>query len=281
MAARRLAGVVASLIAPALLGCGRGARVPDTSVPRSAPLRVLVYNIHAGKDAAGNDNLERVAALIRDRQVDVALLQEVDVNTERSGRLDQPAALARLTGLAAAFGKTLDYQGGQYGVAVLSRFPVERDTVVSLPVDPPQERAGGSHEPRGVLHVELRAPGGRLHVLDTHLDPSADDRWRRQEAARVGLLAASIAAGTPRVLLGGDFNATPESAPIGLVTAVPLRDGWRVCAGAGDGSSYPAAAPVKRIDYLFLPPPVICQSAEVIASDASDHRPVLFTVVVP
>ena len=269
------------VIALAVVSCSRGAQLPETSVPATAPLRVLVYNIHAGKDAGGVDNLERVAALIREQRVDIALLQEVDVNTERSGRIDQPAVLSKLSGLHAVFGRTLDYQGGQYGIAVLSRFAVERDTMLALAVEPAQERAGGSREPRGVLHAQIRAPGGRLHVLNTHLDASGDDHWRRQEAARVALAATRIASGSQRLLVGGDFNAEPGTPTIQLLTSVPLRDGWAVCGGGGPGLSYPAAGPVKRIDYLFFRPATICQSAEVLASDASDHRPVIFSLLVP
>jgi endonuclease/exonuclease/phosphatase family metal-dependent hydrolase len=118
-------------------------------------------------------------------------------------------------------------------------------------------------------------------VLNTHLDASGDDRWRRQEAARLALMATMISAGSPRLLVGGDLNAEPDTPTLELLTAVPLRDGWRVCGGADDGLSYPAASPIKRIDYLLFPPAIICQSAEVLASDASDHRPVLFSALIP
>ncbi|MEO7823076.1 MAG: endonuclease/exonuclease/phosphatase family protein, partial [Gemmatimonadaceae bacterium] len=105
-------------------------------------VRVLVYNIHAGKDAKGVDNLARVAEIVRSTGADIALLQEVDRGTTRSGKVDQLAVLSRLTGFHAAFGKTLDYQGGDYGIAVLSRWPINRDSLIRLPVDPPQERSG-------------------------------------------------------------------------------------------------------------------------------------------
>ena len=47
--------------------------------------RVLVYNMHAGKDAKGVDNLQRIAALVDSLRADIVLLQEVDRNTQRSG----------------------------------------------------------------------------------------------------------------------------------------------------------------------------------------------------
>src|SRR5688500_10783479 len=123
------------------------------SVP-SAPLRVMVYNIHAGKDAKGADNLERVAALVKTSEADIVLVQEVDRGTRRSGGVDQLATLMRLTGMHGVFGKSLDYQGGLYGIAILSRWPVTRDEVVPLRIEPPQPRAGGSLEPRIALIAE-------------------------------------------------------------------------------------------------------------------------------
>jgi endonuclease/exonuclease/phosphatase family metal-dependent hydrolase len=249
-------------------------------------LRVLVYNIHAGKDAAGADNLERVAAMIRETRADVVLLQEVDRGTERSDRTDQPAVLARLTGYHAAFGKTLDYQGGEYGIAVLSRWPITRDTLVRLPVRPPQQRAGGSYEPRGLLHATVAGPAGAIHVLNTHLDPSAEDGYRIQEVTAVLAYAERIAAGADLVILGGDFNALPESRVHRQVIERTWRDAWDACGrgsggggGGGGGATYPDAAPLKRIDYLFFPAGLGCDSAVVLDSRASDHRPLL--VIVP
>jgi endonuclease/exonuclease/phosphatase family metal-dependent hydrolase len=151
------------------LGSGRQATRPP------AELRVLVYNIHAGKDAGGVDNVERVAAVVRESGADVALLQEVDRNTERSGRVDQVAELARRTGLHAVFGRSLDFQGGYYGIAILARWPAVADSTVHLPVTPAQARSGGSYEPRVLLHATVVAGGDTIHVLNTHLDASRAD----------------------------------------------------------------------------------------------------------
>lgn len=244
------------------------------------PIRVLVYNIHAGRDAAGVGNLHRVAEEVHRSRADVVLLQEVDRGTRRSGGQDQPAELARLTGFHVAFGKTLDYDGGEYGIAMLSRWPIRFDTLVHLPVEPVQERAGGSHEPRGVLHARIASPHGPLEVLNTHLDPSGDEAYRRQEVARLRALANRLRAANPRVIVGGDFNAEPESAVAASMVTDGWRDAWASC-GAGEGLSYPEDAPRKRIDYLFLAPTLACDSTAVSDTRASDHRPVLVIVGVP
>ena len=244
----------------------------------TSEIRVLVYNIHAGKDAKGVDNLARVAELVRSTRTDVALLQEVDRGTTRSGQIDQPRVLSGLTGFHAAFGKTLDYQGGEYGIAVLSRWPIRSDSLISLPVVPTQERSGGSHEPRGALRVVIQAPLGRLEFLNTHIDASREDFYRRQEMTTVLQLATrAIADGSGSTFAGGDLNAEPGSAVIEMVRASSLRDAWPEC-GQGSGLSYPADRPVKRIDYLLLPAEWRCVSGTVLETDASDHRPVLFVL---
>jgi endonuclease/exonuclease/phosphatase family metal-dependent hydrolase len=264
---------LAAALALAAAACAGPAPAP---APGPAPLRVLVYNVHAGMDAGRADNLARVAGVVRETGADLVLLQEVDRGTERSGRVDQVAELARLAGMHGVFGKTLDFQGGGYGVALLSRWPVSEDTLVHLAVDPPGESAAGSREPRGVLRARVAAPGGPLYLLNTHLDASGPDTFRRREAAALLEIAGRLRQGGARVLLGGDFNATPESAVIAGVLGAGWRDGWAACGGAGEGLTFPAKAPAKRIDYLFLPPGARCDSAEVVGGEASDHRGVLF-----
>ena len=243
-------------------------------------VRVVVYNIHAGKDAAGVANLDRVVALIRERRADVALLQEVDQNTRRSGVVDQPAVLAARSGLHVAFGSALDYDGGKYGVATLSRWPITSDTLYRLPVDPPQERAGGSREPRGLLRADIDAPFGALVVFNTHIDASRDDTWRRQEAGVIVTTVSAARQSQPLVLLGGDMNSTPESAVQQLLRAPGLRDAFAEC-GRGQGLTYPADSAVKRIDYLYLTAMMRCSRAEAIATPVSDHRPLFVEVLIP
>jgi endonuclease/exonuclease/phosphatase family metal-dependent hydrolase len=194
------------------------------------------------------------------------------------------AVLERATGLHAAFGRTLDYDGGQYGIALLSRWPISDDTLVSLPVEPPQRRAGGSYEPRGALIARATAPDLVARLLDTHLDASGDDHYRRQEIAVINRLLAALVAdssggATRLVLAGGDFNAEPGSAVHAAALSAGWRDAWLECGDGTPGLTFPARAPVKRIDYLWLTGRARCTSARVVGGEASDHRGVLVTVV--
>ena len=285
---RRLALLLGRCV-PSLLvaGCmsGPGHHPPqrveqyELAIPaRPDTVRVMIYNIHAGKDASGVDNLDGVAALVRETGTDIALLQEVDSMTRRSGNVDQPAALAARTGFHVAFGSALDYDGGEYGVAILSRWPIARDTLVHLPVDPPQERAGGSREPRGALRADITTPWGTLAVLNTHLDASGPDTWRRQEVRTLIALANAARAQHANVMVGGDMNSTPESAVQQEVRAAGLRDAFAEC-GRGTGLTYPADSAVKRIDYLYLPAGIPCVGAEVRKTRVSDHLPLIVDII--
>ncbi len=260
-------------------GCVSRTRSAE-DLQRADTVRVLVYNIHAGKDAKGIDNLQRVVALIREARADLVLLQEVDQGTHRSGVVDQPAVLAVGSGLHVAFGSALDYDGGKYGVATLSRWPITFDTLYRLPVDPPQERAGRSREPRGLLRVDVLSPYGTIVVFNTHIDASREDTWRRQEARVIAGTVTSVRQARPLVLLGGDMNSTPESAVQQIVREPGLRDAFAEC-GRGTGLTFPADSAVKRIDYLYLSGAMRCARADVPATVVSDHRPLTVDVLIP
>jgi len=268
------AALTAALIL--LAGCATMQPAPSSSSPE---LRFLVYNIHAGKDAAGVDNLGQVARLIRDTGADVVLLQEVDSATRRSGAVDQLEELRRSTGMHAAYGRTLNFQGGGFGIALLSRFPIRTRHLLPLSSDAPLPGSDVSKEPRGALVAELETPTGTLKVINTHIDASAQDTQRRREATRLVAVVDSLRGLGARVVVGGDMNSMPESAVQDIVRGAGLRDAWQAC-GSGEGFTFPASAPVRRIDYLYLTGSMRCSTAGVIDTQASDHRPVLVGVVV-
>ena len=269
---------LASVLLLSIPACLPPARSVD--VQRVDTVRVIVYNMHAGKDAAGVDNLEGIVALIRETRPDIVFLQEVDQGTRRSGDVDQPAVLAARTGYHVAFGSALDYDGGKYGVATLSRWPIAFDTLSRLPVDPPQERAGGSREPRGLLQADIASPHGTIAAFNTHIDASREDTWRQQEARVIVSTIVAARRSRPLILLGGDMNSTPESVVQQIIREPGLRDAFAEC-GRGAGLTYPSDSAVKRIDYLYLSGTMRCTRADVPATRVSDHRPLIVDVTVP
>ena len=110
--------VLTSVVLLVLVWASGSANAPTT-------VRVLTYNIHHGEGRDGELDLPRLGRVITSVQPDLVALQEVDVGTSRVGGVDQLAELARLTGMHAQFGKAMDYMGGGYGVAVLSRWSLE------------------------------------------------------------------------------------------------------------------------------------------------------------
>ncbi len=237
-----------------------------------------MFNIHAGKDASGRPNLEEVASLVRSTDADIVMLQEVDRGTRRSGNVDQLERLSERTGFESAFGRSLDYDGGQYGIAALSRTRFDAVQTIPLPAAPQQPRAGGAIEPRAALAATARTPLGALHIITTHLDASTTDEYRLQETEQLVTLMQARTSAEGLVLVGGDFNAEPGSRVLERLRAAGLRDAWTEC-GNGDGFTYPSSKPIKRIDYLFLTGTLGCTTARVIETTISDHRPLLVTVV--
>ncbi len=208
--------------------------VPGTASaePRHGPrvLRVMSYNIHTGIGTDGVSDLGRIASVIRDADVDVVALQEVDVHwADRSDYVDQATELARLTDMSVYFAPIydLDPEPGReerrrYGVAVLSRHPVLSATNHEISrlstVEP-----GAEPEPMpGFAEVVVSVRGLPVHVYNTHLDYRPDPTVRsRQVTEMLDILRQD----PPRAhqLLLGDFNAEPAGTGVGAAVRTPAR----------------------------------------------------------
>jgi endonuclease/exonuclease/phosphatase family metal-dependent hydrolase len=227
--------------------------------------RVMTYNIHHGEGIDKRLDLERIAKLITDAKADVVALQEVDRGVARTAKRDLPAELAKLTGMTAYFENNFHYQGGEYGNAVLTRFPIKRAKNTHYKM----LRTG---EQRGVLQLVLDVHGHEVLFMNTHIDYRPDDAERLMNVDELKQIVAD--ADAMPVILCGDFNATPESRTIAKVKAF-LADTWELI-GKGDGFSIPTEKPRKRIDYIWISKATIEPlQIEVLKSDASDHLPVM------
>ena len=226
----------------------------------------MTYNIHHGAGLDGKVDLQRIADLIKREQADIVALQEVDKNVERTARRDCPAELAALTGMSCVFSNNFNYQGGEYGNVVLTRFPIKRWTNRHYKMLRPGEQ-------RGLLQVVLDVQGRELVFLDTHIDYHGDDAERLLSAAEI-LEAVQGYRGRPMILCG-DFNDTPGSRTYEKI-AQDFTDTW-MTAGTGDGFTIPAEKPRKRIDYIWTlkNPSIEALRVWVPESEASDHLPVV------
>lgn len=266
------------------------APAPASAAPAPAPaaggtvrLRIMTYNVHAGAGADERFDLERTAQAIEAERPDAVALQEVDVEwSARSAYVDEAAWLASRLRMRAYFAPiyTLapDRPGAaprRFGVAILSRHPILRAanhdiTRLSTQVpDPVPEPAPGFPE------VLINARGARVWLYDTHLDYRADPAVRHLQVADMQAIMARRHG--PQLLLG-DFNAEPDAAELAPLWQ-HLRDAM-TAVGTPGTPTYPASAPVKRIDYVTATSGVRVVAAHVPTTLASDHLPVVADVEV-
>lgn len=248
--------------------------------PASVALKVMTYNIHAGQEG-----LDAVAALINAEAPDLVALQEVDVHwSDRSAFVDQLTALADATGMEARFAPVYSLdppsEGAprrEYGVALLSRFPVVDS--VNHDLTRISTIFGGPPRPMpGFLELTVSVDGRPVRVLCTHLDYRTDPATRATEVEETLRI---LAARPGPLLLMGDLNAPPDAREIAPLLA-ELQDAWAVVtprdAGEGAGLTYPAVDPTKRIDYVLASREWTVRSARLLDTVASDHRAVVAEV---
>lgn len=169
-----------------------------TSAPASihgpkAEMKIMTYNVMHCEGLDGKIDVARTASVIMSENPDFACLQEIDWRTFRSSGIDEPTELARLTGMHATFARAIFFDGGQYGVMVLSRKkPID---VLQLPLP--------GEEPRVLLVCEFKD----CVIATSHL--SVSDRKERETSVPI-IRKAFSRYGKP-VFFTGDWNATPDS----------------------------------------------------------------------
>ncbi len=138
-------------------------RLRRLHVAAQATLRVAAYNIKHCQGMDGVVDLDRVAAVLRALDADAVTLQEIDRGVERTGGVDQAARLGELLGMESVFGDFMPYQGGEYGMAVLSRLPILGSKNHRLP-ERAEPRAGGGVDDGPRPNAAPCSPRGRLQL---------------------------------------------------------------------------------------------------------------------
>lgn len=200
---------------------------------------------------------DRIATLIKKENADVIALQELDSVTKRNGGENVLKLLSKKTGLHSLYGSAIAFQGGKYGVGILSKRKALQFYTIPLP---------GKEEER-ILLVALF----KNHVIFcTHLSLTAEDRL-----ASVAIINKEAEKFRKPVYLLGDLNAEPGSEVVSL-----LKQKWILL--SGEDPTFPAPVPTKCIDYIFVSSErkvkVILKSV-VDEPMASDHRPVLIEII--
>ncbi|MDQ3666461.1 MAG: endonuclease/exonuclease/phosphatase family protein [Acidobacteriota bacterium] len=225
----------------------------------------MTFNIHVGVGMDKKLDLQRIADVIIRERPDLVGLQEVDRGVRRTEGIDEIAELARMTRMDYAFGHNLDYQEGQYGVAILSKFLIQK-------IDHRKYENRRQAERRGMLRVEVDVGGRTINFATTHLDYQRGD-GRLFETEQMLRFLENL--NNPLIVVG-DLNDEPAGSAYKLIST-KFADAWIGSRAKGDGFTYPAGKPSKRIDYIFYRTSdgVRAKKAWGVKTTASDHLPVM------
>ncbi len=234
-------------------------------------VHAVSYNVRHGWGMDDVVDVTRQADVLARLQPDILFLQEIDRGAERTHGEDQLEIFSRMLGMEGRFARFMEFQGGEYGLALVSKYPILRHQSISLPP--------GSIEPRTALAVQLQLPFLSLPMqcVCVHLsfEPGEDDVRKAQVQTLLDYLAQ-----TPGpAMIGGDFNGVLESPAIQL-----LRGHFHLPPKSPPSSTYPADQPTCEIDHIAwcgLDEFASTSYAVIPESVASDHRPVLLTLASP
>lgn len=219
-------------------------------------LKLMTYNI---KNANGMDNVcsyQRIADVINRVSPDVVAIQEVDSMTRRSGQKYVLGEIAGRTQMHDYFAPAIPYDGGKYGIGLLTKEVPIRLQVLPLP---------GREEARTLIMAEFEG----YYYCCTHMSLTEADRMKS-----LNLLRAFISLLKKPLYLAGDMNAGPDSDFI-----KELRKDFQLLSNPAQ-PTYPAPAPDETLDYIAALKQTVhgvtVVSAKVLDEPvASDHRPVL------
>lgn len=224
-------------------------------------VRVMTYNLRFGELSA----LDEIASHIKSFKPDFVALQEVDCKTDRKMAPHQKgkdfiSELAYKTGMFGLYGKTINFSGGYYGIGILSRYPYISVNKEMLP-NPKNS------EPRALLEGLFEAGNDTIIFAATHLD--VKDASTRDLQAQY--ITDYFKKSKYPVLLGGDFNAAPDSKTIKDI----MQKQW--VSLTNDDLSFPSWSPRAKIDYLFGRPLKGWKliRTQTVQSQLSDHLPVI------
>lgn len=243
--------------------------------PKGQSLRVMTYNIYGARatSPANAADLDAIAEVIRRQNPDFVTLNEVDVFTNRTGKdVHQARDLAEKLGMEWHFSKAIDRDGGEYGDAVLSKYPILEKRSYRLPCA--AEQPG---EDRSLCVIRVQIDGKDLYVASTHLDHLSGDASRLVQATKIRRIRDTELEGD--LILCGDLNAIPSSNVIATMTSFLTNT------GPIDQYTFPSDDPSRKIDYIMYAPiehfgvqncQVVSRGDQQVGGvDASDHRPVI------
>jgi endonuclease/exonuclease/phosphatase family metal-dependent hydrolase len=252
-------------------------------------LRIVDWNIDRGLQ------LQAIIDFLADINADILILQEVDINTRRTHRLNIAEEIARKLQMDYVFGREFQelVQGSKdspayHGQATLSKWPISNSRLIRfsqqshfwaphwfLPrIEPFQERLGG----RIALVAEINVAGSKLVTYNLHLESRSNDELRLSQVDEV-LSDAMCQDPQCPVIVAGDFNLDVSKDNAALAFA---RTEFKDAIAATRTATTPSRRlfePGKRIDWAFVRGPIRASAGQVHDKvKASDHYPISFTL---
>jgi endonuclease/exonuclease/phosphatase family metal-dependent hydrolase len=243
------------------------AKKQKSDIPSKQELRVMSYNIHHANPPSKEDiiDLKAIIETIKAEDPDLVALQEIDADTQRSGKGNQAQQIGDALSMHVFFGKAINFEKGEYGVAILSKFPILDSEIIRLPTV--VETNG---EPRVLATIDIELPdGGKIRFGSTHLDAQKADTNRLLQIQKIVEITKKVKI---PFIVAGDFNAAPGSEVIDILD----KNLKRTCENCAP--TIPAEAPEKAIDFIAFRSDsrISVMEHQVIEQDyASDHLPVL------
>jgi endonuclease/exonuclease/phosphatase family metal-dependent hydrolase len=219
-------------------------------------IKILTYNIRNARGMDEKTDYDRIARIIRSIHPDCMVLQELDSATTRSNGEVILDELAKRTGMHATYSKSIDYQGGGYGIGILTKEKPLRKEIIPLP---------GREESRSFLMVEMP----NYVICCTHWSLTHEDRM-----ASVGRINAAVEKYLHKpVFMAGDFNSDAASEEINL-----LSKNWMMLNDPSK-ATFPSDHPIECIDYIWAKKNPLFSfkiSLSKVENEpiASDHLPV-------
>ena len=215
-------------------------------------------------------DLKLVADTVRGTKMEICGLNEVRNQENVEGLCNQAKEIAEQLGYYYVFSKAINYRGGAYGNALISKYPIKSVEHIPIAVPTEQRDPEKRYENRVLLCAELLIGEKTLSVLVTHFGLRTDERELAVKAIR------DYAASCPHPLvLMGDFNINSESPQYSALCEFLSDTADKM---QGCNFTFPNPTPNRKIDFVFVNDRVKTIAASVPEVFGSDHRPIVATV---
>ena len=210
---------------------------PEPVEQKTMVLKVMSYNSRLSKP----EDLTTMIEYIKEYNPDFLILRQIDSETTRANKVDRPKEVAQATGMNYFFAKAFDYQGGGYGNAVLSKYPIEETLLLQL------SGVTSTPEVRSLAMATVKIDEfNKVVIAGTELDAAAGDEQHRLKQVNE-ILSVTKDISYP-VIFGGNFNF--NTLPSGQVYNSISAQFTFGCYGTGCPLNTPKASPTGIYDFI-------------------------------